>query len=524
MKIRQKAYSWSLLVALLLLLASCNESWMEHYQANGTLEDKTIWEVLSEHQELASFRNVLKNSGYDQVLNSDQKYTVWAPKDSINTLLISGADMTASDVLVQVVNNHIARGSISVSSLTVDTIRMLNGKEKALGIDSAGNNQFDEIALQSRNIICSNGVLHIIGHQSPFDNNIWSYIRQDADLTSLSDYLYSFSVSEFDAENSIQSGVKNGKKVYSDSVFHTTNKMWNKLGLMDSDYLNYWMLAPTNSAWTDAIATYGEYFKYPMGTLAGLKEKNTKTALTENLMFQTNRQRNAVDSLVSTTGSIFHKPFEADGILSQVVETVKCSNGTIFKSSKIALNPEKTFMKTIVVEAENTDFVMDKTNCATDDAAVMVTAAKIKISNNKYMPFNPVNSKLRPSVKFALPNTLSGTYDIGVVFVPLNLTRNGWTNTVDQLPGKISLELSDSNDKTGNGYVTVASVDVSASKIDTVWVAKEHAFPYCDYFPENSASKAKVTVTVSSVVKPSQTATYTRKMYIDCIVVKPTLK
>jgi hypothetical protein len=231
-----------------------------------------------------------------------------------------------------------------------------------------------------------------------------------------------------------------------------------------------------------------------------------------------------LDSLTSTTGSVFHNPFGTEGLFSTITDTVKCSNGILFKTSKLRLKPEQTFMKTIVAEAENTDYVLDKTNCATDDAAVMVTAAKIKISNNKYMPFNPISSKLRPSVKFALPNTLSGTYDIGVVFVPLNLTRNGWTTTVDQLPGKISMVLSDLNDKTTNGYVEVASIDVSASKIDTVWVAKGHIFPKCDYFPDNTPSKAKVSITVSSVVKPSQTSTYTRKMYIDCIVVKPTIK
>lgn len=524
MKIRHKTAVLTLIVASFLLLVSCNESWVDHYQTDGQVGDKTIWEVLSEQEELQSFVNVLKNAGYEKILNSDQKFTVWAPKDSINTMLISGSTMSADDVLIQIVNNHIARSSVSVSSLTIDTIQMLNGKEKALGLDSAGKNQFDEIPVKTKNIVCSNGILHIIDHQSPYDNNLWSQIRQDSALTNLSDYFYSFSVSEFDAENSTQSGVKNGKKVYSDSVFYTTNKMWSKLGYMNSDNYHYWLLAPTNEAWSSAITKYGTYFNYPIGTVAGLKETNTKQALSENLLFQTNRQRSAVDSLTSTTGCVFHDPFGADGLFSKITDTVKCSNGSIFKTSELLLKPELTFMKTMVAEAENTDYVLDKTNCATDDAAVMVTAAKIKVSNNKYMPFTPISSKLRPSVKFALPNTLSGTYDIGVVFVPLNLTRNGWTTTVDQMPGKVSLVLSDLNDKTANGYVEVATIDVSASKIDTIWVAKGHIFPTCDYFPENVPSKAKVSITVSSVVKPSQTATYTRKMYIDCIVVKPTIK
>lgn len=524
MKIRHQIAHWTLLIASFLVLVSCNETWVDHYQTVGQVGEKTIWEVLTEQEELQSFVNILKRAGYEEILNSDQKFTVWAPKDSINTLLISGSTMTADDLLVQVVNNHIARSAVSVSSLTIDTVRMLNGKEKALGIDSSGWNQFDEISVKTKNIVCSNGILHIIDHQSPYDNNLWSYIRQDAAITSLSDYLYSFSVSEFDAESSTQSGVKNGKKVYSDSVFYTTNKMWNKLGYMNSENYYYWMLAPTNEAWSNAIATYGAYFNYPIGSTAGLQEAITKQAITENLMFQSNRQLSSADSLTSTTGRVFLNPYGTNGLFSKITDTVKCSNGIIFKTSELLLKPEQTIMKTIVAEAENTDYVLEKTNCAADDAAVLVTAAKIKISNNKYMPFNPISSKLRPSVKFALPNTLSGTYDIGVVFVPLNLTRNGWTTTVDQMPGKISMVLSDLNDKTTNGYVEVASVDVSASIIDTVWVAKGHVFPTCDFFPENIPSKANVSITVSSVVKPSQTATYTRKMYIDCIVVKPTIK
>jgi len=524
MKILKKMSARALLLATIAMLVSCNESWVDHYEANGQSGEKTLWEVLTGNEELKSFASILENAGYDKYLKGDQKYTVWAPKDSIKTLLITGADMSDDDILIQIVNNHIARSEVSVSSLTIDTVRMLNGKEKALGHSSAGTATFDEIPITTKNVICSNGILHIIEHQSPFDNNIWSYIRQDAELTSMSNYLYSFSITEFDPASSTQSGVKNGQKVYSDSVFFTSNIMWSKLGNINNESYNYWMLAPTNSAWNEAFTTFGKYYNYPVGTDTTFHNQYTKQAVVNQILYQVNRQKSPVDSLTSTTGGIFHTPFATGGLFSMVFDTVKCSNGTIFKTSSLLMKPEETFVKPIVVEAENSDYVTDKLNCATTDAEVMVTAANIRLSNNRFMKFTPVSSKLRPSVTFAVPNTLSGTYDIGVVFVPQNLTRNGWTTTVDQFPGLVSLTLSDANDKTSNGYITVASAIVSASKMDTVWVTKGHIFPKCDYFPDNIPSKAKVTVNVASVVKPSQTATYTRNMYIDCIVLKPTIK
>ncbi|MDP4276095.1 MAG: fasciclin domain-containing protein [Bacteroidota bacterium] len=524
MKILKKMSAHAFLLATMALLVSCTDSWVDHYEANGQSGEKTLWEALTENEELKEFTSILENAGYDKYLKGDQEYTVWAPKNSINTLLISGADMSDEDRLIQIVDNHIARSVISVSSLTIDTVQMLNGKKKALGHSVTGTAMFDQIPITTKNIICSNGILHIIEHQSPYDNNIWSYIRQDAELTNLSNYLYSFSMTKFDPESSTQSGVKNGQKVYSDSAFYTSNSMWTKLGYINNESYNFWMLAPTNSAWNEALTNIGKYYNYPAGIDTTFHNLYTKLAVVNHLVYQVNRQKSPVDSLTSTTGGIFHSPFAPEGIFSMVFDKVKCSNGTIFKTSSLLMKPEETFVKTIVVEAENSDYVIDKLNCATTDAAVMVNAANIRLSNNRYMKFTPVSSKLRPNVTFALPNTLSGTYDIGVVFVPQNLTRNGWTTTVDQLPALVSLTLTDANDQSSNGYISLASDTVSASKMDTAWVTKGHKFPKCDYFPDNIPSKAKVTLNVACIVKPSQTAAYTRNLYIDCIVLKPTIK
>lgn len=519
MKKQFKILVWMVLPTIIPFLGSCNDTWADHYDAEGQLSEETLWDAIYSNDDLKEFAAILEQTGYDKYLSEDQTYTVWAPQGAIDTLLVSGASMTEDELLTQVVKNHIARSAISVSASKNDTITALNGKQMALNYNS-----FNGVNLVTKNIVCRNGILHIIEQQSEYNNNIWSYINQDDELDSLSNYLYSFTLEEFDAESSTQSGVKNGQKIYSDSVFVTTNEMWTKLGYMNSDSYNYWMLAPTDEAWNTAFETYGQYYNYPSGTDESYHDSYTKLAIVDNIMYQTDEQISPVDSLTSTTGFVFHSPFATDGIFSYVTDTVNCSNGTIYKTSKLSFSPEKTFMSTIVIEAENSDYVLEKNNCSEDDAVVLVTAAKTGLSNSRYMQFTPSGSKLKPNVTFALPNTLSGTYDIGVVFVPLNLTRNGWSSSIDQMPAKVALELTDENDDTNNGYVEVNPALVAADKIDTVWVAQGHTFPYCDYFPDNEPSQSKVSIYVASVVKPSETSTYTRTMYIDCIVLKPSTK
>ena len=119
---------------------------------------------------------------------------------------------------------------------------------------------FNGVYIEKPNIECSNGLLHITKQQVKFNNNIWTYLRQDTDLQQLCDYLYGFNRQEFDPNASTLGGVVGGEKVYSDSVFVTTNELWAKIGKLNAENTSYIMTAPTNKAWDETVEEFKVFY------------------------------------------------------------------------------------------------------------------------------------------------------------------------------------------------------------------------------------------------------------------------
>ena len=209
------------------LVLSCSDDWDAHYDGVPR-PTRTLWQEITARPELSDFAKLLKGYGYDKFLDSGQRYTVWAPSGSIDTTLVTGEDMTPDEVMEQVVKNHIARGVIAASSVVNDTIKVLNGKPMPF-VSEGGVPHFNGSPAKSFNIECSNGDLHILDCQAVYNNNVWSYLRQDADFSNITDYLYSFNKLEFVPELSTPGGVVNGEQVYTDSVFVLTNELWGRL-------------------------------------------------------------------------------------------------------------------------------------------------------------------------------------------------------------------------------------------------------------------------------------------------------
>lgn len=502
-----------------LATLSCADDWDNHYQGTPQPE-KTIWETIESRPDLKDFADLLRKKGYDKYLNTTQRYTVWAPKGKIDTTLVTGQLMNEEEVLTQVVQNHIARSLISASSIVNDTIRVLNGKRMPFVADESGSPYFNNVQVVESNLMCSNGVLHIMDSQAGYNNNVWSYLRQDGEFSGVSDYLYSFNKMVFDPDASTVGGVVNGEKVYTDSVFVLTNEKWNTLGYLNNEYSDYVMLVPTNDAWEEAVGRFKTFFRYPDGVDPSTSETYAKEAAVSNLVFDMKHQDKMGQNIwTSTYGFEFEDPEGEGGIFSAVTDRIPCSNGTIYKTPVYPFDPYETYVETIVLEAENENLQVSKKYCSEDDRPVFVSVANSGVSKSQYMKFTP-SMTLRQSVVFALPGALSCKYDIGVVFVPLNLTRSGWVSNIDPKPTRVSFELDDGYTKP---KLSVDDVEIPGTKIDTVWVTKGYEFPYCDYYPSRKeATDTKNKLEITCEVRNNETSTYTRDMYIDCIVLKPT--
>ena len=162
---------------------------------------------------------------------------------------------------------------------------------------------------------------------------------------------------------------------------------------------------------------------------------------------------------------------------------------------------------------------LSKSDFMIEDIKNKLSARKNELSENRYIKLIASSPILKPTITYALPDVLSCTYDIGVVFVPMNLTKNGYSSSIAQKDGRVDVELRD--DYLGETY-KFADIHVDGSRIDTVWITKGHNFKYCDYYPNRTKiTDSKLTLKITGTVKRNETTSMSRDMYIDCIVLRP---
>jgi uncharacterized surface protein with fasciclin (FAS1) repeats len=485
----------------LAAMTSCNSQWDGHYEDSDTTK-QSLWEAINDNEDLQPFATLLSQYGYDKSLSTHQRFTVWAPKGPLSTTLLTGATMSADEIQEQILENHIARSVFSVSSLTNDTVLVLNGKAMPFVVtDEVAH--FNGAAVVAANVECANGMLHIIEGQAQFNHNIWTYLRQAGDLQSLADYMYSFNRQVLDTDASTVGGVAGGEKYYSDSVFVTSNDLWSDIGNLSDENKDFLLLAPCNDTWRQKVDEVAALYHYPS---AADSAKGLSYA-----------RKNIVVNLVADKNSSKATP----AYFSQnISERVACSNGEVRKTQDLAIDPYETIAQPIVIEAEQeTMYQTAKSNCADDDLAVTMKAADVTVSAGAFLPLTASSAILKPSVTYALPNVLSCKYDIGVVLVPQNMTAYGYSSTIDQKKSRLNFELKDGN--TGKTE-TFNQLVYDGTKVDTLWITRDHVFDYCDYYPDGiDKTKCKVTLKITNDARRSETSTFTRNIYIDCIVLKP---
>ena len=167
-----------LLIAGLIVLGSCKDTWNEHYSFKET-ESKypvaKLAETLGGISEFSNFCKALENTlmcdkhgrpiedmTYMKLLSDDQFLTVWAPSNSALTdaewepyIKKNKTDAENLEVGQKFIENHIARFRHTVGDTVESKVYMLNGKAiRSHSAEIAGNPYHGS----DKNIRCSNGV------------------------------------------------------------------------------------------------------------------------------------------------------------------------------------------------------------------------------------------------------------------------------------------------------------------------------------------------------------------------------
>lgn len=295
--------------SLLLATSSCSDTWDDHYGSDsGSAATETLWQQIKSNSNLSRFASIAeaaryykdekhpsKNSltgeefTYDQLLNSGQIMTVWAPENEAFTedtynYWLQQAKTNGYAVQQQIIANSIALWRNNISTGRMDTLRMLNGK--IMVFDQKGKTMAG-VPLNEMNIPASNGILHTTKTVLPFNYNIYEYIKdgqnaQQNNIMRFHDYVVKTDTTYFNENASLEGNPdENGYPVYVDSVYTTSNTMFNTthrnslnrpeddltamesfgahIEIEDSSFI---MLVPTDVAWQNAYDMLKPLYNY----------------------------------------------------------------------------------------------------------------------------------------------------------------------------------------------------------------------------------------------------------------------
>ena len=305
---------------------SCSDTWDDHYDANaGGVSDVSLYQQLSTTDSLSDFCEVVKATGYDEVLNKEQIYTVFAPVNGSfdKAALMAQIEVGGKETVIrQFIKNHITRYNYSISEGNNKDLMMLN--DKKLAIKGAF---VDGKLVSSRNNLCKNGILHVVHAELPFRPNIYEQLESDTDLSDMYQFLLSYEEDSLDEARSVYRGVdENGNRIYVDSVMIANNKVMNMLdAIINNEDSSYWAIGITNEAYRKRYEQTKSLFNLHSSIVGrdSLQELYANIYTMRDCYFNMNANIHYTDSLMSSTYSkftpeqnVYYNPFAENGVLA----------------------------------------------------------------------------------------------------------------------------------------------------------------------------------------------------------------
>ena len=146
--------------------------------------NKTLWENISESENLQDFAAIIAKAGYTQNFSAPQYYTVWAPVDgTYDAQAILAKD--SATIVKEFIGQHMATYSHVISGEVNKRIVSLNDKHHVFT-----NEAYDGIAIKTPNVATTNGVMHLLNGQSEYHPNLYEEIDNLKDCESFKAYIW----------------------------------------------------------------------------------------------------------------------------------------------------------------------------------------------------------------------------------------------------------------------------------------------------------------------------------------------
>ena len=515
-----------LLISVGFVFTACNDEWDSHYQEDiydGA--ETSMMEYLEANSDLSTFTSLVKQTGYDDILNTSQVFTVWAP----NNEALAGIDVNDELFVENLVKNHITRGRIGTSGISLDPIKMQSGKNIDFETNGGGY-MFGDANLTQQNVPLNNGLIHKLDGYAPYLYNIKEYIGETEGFDSLKNYIFGKDVYEFDPVNSTELEINDEGQVVYDSVFVYTNELLSWIGEIYNEDSVYTAILPTNAAWNEAYDRIKPYFNLPddLGS-EEYSDEYTKNRIVENMTFMGEIDNPAqYDSIQSRAwyftpsrvpnsyaNTTIKRFFNVEELFANK-EQVEMSNGLVYIADQMPFL-DSVFFKKIQLEAEYSDY---RENSNSEVFNRSSYGSDLDVSNDYYLYVEPISTSAKPSVTFMLNNILSATYDISCVFVPESIAG-------DTLETKVSFVLTYINSATGR--VRRQRVTPEDNVVKAEGMTKMHAlrwdFEWANVRNTYENMELPVQLEVINEVSDAEASDpdlkLTRRMRIDCIMLEP---
>lgn len=545
-----------LLLAAVMILGSCNDTWNEHYSFKETSSKYPVSKIAETLDGISGFdqfyealrttkmcdkHGVPLNITYLDLLSEDQFLTVWAPSNSSvqDWSLYTKKNKSAAEhkeVGEKFIMNHIARFKHSVGEGTDEMIYMLNGKAYKStndGLDGRAYHSADE-----RNIRCSNGVLHCIDGHLEYLPNLYEFITTSADYKDIfGDWFKSYTIKELDPSRSVAQGFNDdGEMVYVDSVMTEYNILLNRYARINAEDSTFAMVLPTPRVWDSVYNHIKESFEYAEAGLNNdsLQKFYTNTTMMTDMFYNLNKKVNRYlpDSVFSTKYNstenrrdnkpyhIFSKPYDPNtGLFSSSVDSIECSNGMVYIIDSWPFADTLTYLRRIRLEAES----------YTNLSEMSLKQTSIQIDDNDPVQVMRISQEGRKDweAKIYIHDNLKGRYSVKMVMAPdvVNMMPNYIHPKVSYyMPNRKEVDLVDSvtivrveyrPGKFRNLTVKYYAIN-SLTKMDTIEIG-EIDVPYCNY----DMNQARLSVTLSSGVNEMNSEKYSSELWLDCIILDP---
>lgn len=457
----KKHIGFVLLGSAMMVIPACTDTWNEHYDVTegGMADQPSLLQNIQSDASLANFYRVLNSIEMADALDAAQQLTVWAPRnltdaqaDSI--IAVYNADKTAglkkedNKAITQFYQNHVALYARPISSLTDDTVAMLNKKYMHLigTSDKAGTlsgNAFDDA------VISNNGILYKTKGIQPFFPNVREYIEKREGMDSIVQMIKKFDEYELDEKSSVAGGVEDGKTVYLDSVTVLSNNLLSSLGYIQREDSVYTLLAPTDEVWAKLYEKYRQYYVYDpsVNNADSLAEYNTRWSIMRGRFFNTSANnkynRNPQDSLVNTyyyerqshnpRSNVYYKPYET---ILNGLQKVTCSNGEVYIDDKGVIDPRTTFFGRTDLRADLASYYEVPKNSANEETMNVnrwtyykkmyyTDSTEVVTKAIDYITVSAKGSGDQSKITYTLPNILSGAY-YNIYVVTMGQTLPTW--------------------------------------------------------------------------------------------------